>query len=124
MSYTKAELKQAIQDYSEKLNALGDTTGAFSIDIASGNHVSLTLTGDATLSISNAPPSGNFGILLMYVSQDATGGHTLTFPAAFVNTAGSNFTISDETASTMTQVFAFTLDGGTTWRAKQGDTWS
>jgi hypothetical protein len=84
----------------------------------------MTLTGNVTLTISNAPPTGEFGALFLYITQDGTGGRTVTFPAAFENTAGSNFTISGTTASTMTEVIAYTLDNGTLWRTKQGDSWT
>lgn len=123
--YADFDLSRAkFKDYSETLQALGNISGAQTFNIANGNHISMTLTGDASFTISNAPPSGTFGILVLYVTQDGTGGRTLTFPAAFEDNAGSNFVISDETASALTQVVAWTIDGGTKWHTKQGDTWA
>lgn len=112
-----------IKDYGEVLNALGNVTGTATADITLGNHCSMTLTGNTTLTISNPTATGNFCLLALYVSQDGTGGRILTFPAACKNTAGTTFSISGTTASKMTEVFMYTLDAGTTWRCKQGDTW-
>jgi hypothetical protein len=111
------------------LNALGNTSGSFTVDLggAAAGHehlVSLTLTGDATLSVSNVPSGSVVTVLQLFVSQDGTGNHTLTFPAAFVNFAGSTFTIGNDAANTMTEVVAYTLDNGTTWYTVEGFTWS
>lgn len=113
-----------LQDYSEALYAHGSVSSTVTVNLTNGNNQSMTLTADTTMSISNAPPSGNMGMLFIRVSQDATGGWTLTFPSAFKDASGATFAITDETASTMTEVFAYTDDGGTTWRTKQGTTWS
>lgn len=116
--------RPVLKDYGEKINARGNVTGAQTIDLTLGNHASLTLTGNVTLTVNNPSPTGNFCALVLYITQDATGGRTVTFPAAFVDTAGDNFSIIGTTASTMTEVFAYTLDGGTTWYTSQGKTWT
>lgn len=111
-------------DYGELVVAKGNVTGAVTIDITGGNHQTLTLTGNVTLTVNNPAPTGNFAPLFLYITQDGTGGRTVTFPAAFVDTAGNNFSISGTTASTTVEVFAYTLDAGSTWRTRQGLTWS
>lgn len=113
-----------LKDYGEKINALGNVTGAVTADIELGNHHSMTLTGNVTLTVSNPSPTVNFCPLVLYVTQDATGGRVVTFPASFKNTSGTTFSIVGTTASKMTEVFAYTLDAGTTWRARQGETWT
>lgn len=116
--------RPTLVDYSEKINPLGSVSGAQSIDIESGNHVSITLTGDVTLTVTNPAAANNFCLLVLYVTQDTTGGRTLTFPSAFVDSSGANFAISGTAASSMTEVVAYTLDGGTAWYTKQGTTWT
>lgn len=111
------------KDEATKVNALGNKTGATTVDITLGNICTMTLTGNITLTISNPSPTSNYCYLILLITQDATGGRTVTFPAACKNTAGSNFSISGTTASTMTEVFMYTTDAGGTWRCKQGSTW-
>jgi len=111
------------KDYGESVNALGSVTGTATADVTLGNHCSMTLTGNTTLTISNPSPTSNFCMLALYVTQDGTGGRVLTFPAACKNTAGATFSISGTVANKMTEVFMYTLDAGTIWRCKQGDTW-
>ena len=113
-----------LKDYSETSVSKGSVTGAVTIDVSAGNHQTMTLTGNVTLTISNPPPASTAGFLFLYITQDATGGRTVTFPASFVNEAGTNFTISGTTASKMTEVRAYTLNNGTTWRTVQGSTWA
>lgn len=112
------------KDEATTVYAHGNVTGAVTVDIANGNMQSMTLTGNVTLTISNPAPTGNFGYLTLFITQDGTGGRTVTFPASCKNTSGSTFAITGTTLSTMTEVFAYTLDAGTLYRCKQGSTWS
>lgn len=113
-----------LKDYGEKVYAHGSVSGAVTVDVTNGNHQTLTLTGNVTLTVSNPTPTGNFCLLALYITQDATGGRTVTFPSACKNTSGSTFSISGTTASKMTEVFLYTVDAGTTWRTRQGETWT
>lgn len=57
----------------------GPLSGAAQIDCSLGDVHRLTMSGDVTLSIVNAPACG---VVLFDAIQDATGGRTITFPAA------------------------------------------
>lgn len=80
-------------------------------------HVSLhdvTLDDACTLSISNAPASGNVGLLTLLVRQDATGSRTITWPAA-VKWAGGSAPTLTTTAGALDIIALTTHDAGTTW---------
>lgn len=113
------------KDEATKVEAKGNVSGAVTIDVTAGNIQTMTLTGNVTsLTLSSPSPTGNFCYLSLLITQDGTGGRTVTFPASCKGTSGSTFSISGTTASTMTEVFMYTLDAGTLWRCKQGSTWS
>lgn len=112
------------KDYAETVYAHGNVSGAVTVDLENGNHQTMTLTGDVTLTVSNPSPTGNRCFLALDVTQDGAGGRTVTFPSAFKDSAGSTFSISGTTASETVEVFARTDDAGTLWRTKQGETWS
>jgi hypothetical protein len=97
----------------EGLVALGSKTGAVAISLATGNVVSVTLTGAVTLTFSGATASTacSFGL---YVKQDATGSRTVTWPASVKWAGGTAPTLS--TAANAMDILVFeTIDGGTTW---------
>jgi hypothetical protein len=77
-------------------------TPAFNLSL--GNILDLTLTGNAAPVL-----SGTARIMVCIIHQDATGGHTLTWPASIPGT-----TIGS--AANQTSVQAFILDGAGTWR--------
>ena len=67
--------KQAVQ----LVTALGNITGATALDFdARGNYISATLTGNVTFSVSNMRVGTTY---MLFLSQDGTGGRTLTWPA-------------------------------------------
>lgn len=122
--YSDKELRRAIlRDEAAKVNALGNVTGAVTVDISLANVCTMTLTGNITLTLTNPAPTGNHGHFYLLITQDATGGRTVTFPASCKSTAGTTFAITGTTASSMVEVYGYTLDGGTLWRVKQGETW-
>jgi hypothetical protein len=123
--YADKELgRPVLKDYSERLFAHGNVTGAVVVNMTSGNHQTMTLTGAVTLSITNPPPVSARGFLFLSIKQDATGGRVVTFPAAFKDNSGAQFAINGTSANKITDVIAYSDDGGTTWRAKQGDEWT
>lgn len=64
------------------INALGNQSGSITIDLSLGNVISLTLTGNTTISsFTNGVASVGEEITLI-VSQNGTGGYTLTWPSA------------------------------------------
>lgn len=113
-----------LKDEATKVYAHGNVSGAVTVDFTNGNIQTMTLTGDVTLTLNNPAPTGNFGYFSLLFTQDGTGGRVVTFPATCKNVGGSTFAISGTTASTMTEVFGYTLDAGTLYRCKQGSTWA
>lgn len=94
------------------VTALG-TSGAQAMDFSLGDYFSISLTGNATLSITNPPTSG--GSLILEVVQDATP-RTLGWPASFIWAGGTPGSISTGSGD-KDLIGATTLDGGTTWYA-------
>ena len=116
--------RPVLKDYSETVYAHGNVSGAVTVNWQNGNHQTMTLTGNVTLTFSNAAPTGKLGAYILFITQDGTGGRTVTFPASHKATTGSTFAISGTAASTMTEVVMYTYDAGTLYRTKQGNVWS
>ncbi len=107
-----------VQDYCEKLNALGNVSGAVNIDISLGNHVSMVLTGNVTsITITNAAPTGNAAGLLLYIKQGGSGSYTVSFPSSF-KWAGNTTPTVTATLGSSDIYSAITRDAGTTWAAQ------
>lgn len=97
-----------LKDYGEDLQTLSITAGAATWDFTAGNHAKITLTANTTLTISNPTASGDFCGGIILVTQDGTGGRTLTFPASVQSAP----TVT--TAAGKTDVYLlWTIDGGT-----------
>lgn len=97
----------------ETLNALGSGSGTRAIDLASGNVVSATLAGNTTFTFTGATASTacSFGL---YLTQDGTGGRTVTWPASVRWAGGVAPTLSTGAGALDIVVFE-TINGGTTW---------
>ncbi len=97
----------------ETLNALGNGSGTRAINLANGNVVSATLTGNTTFTFSGATASTacSFGL---YLTQDATGNRTVTWPASVKWSGGTAPTLSTSASAVDILVFE-TINGGTTW---------
>ncbi|MGB4957553.1 MAG: hypothetical protein WBO49_03830 [Candidatus Saccharimonas sp.] len=97
----------------ETLNALGSGSGTRAINLANGNVVSATLTGNTTFTFSGATASTacSFGL---YLTQDGTGNRTVTWPASVKWAGGTAPTLSTGASNVDVLVFE-TINGGTTW---------
>lgn len=97
----------------EALNALGSGSGTRAINLANGNVVSATLTGNTTFTFSGATASTacSFGL---YLTQDGTGNRTVTWPASVKWAGGTAPTLSTGASNIDILVFE-TINGGTTW---------
>ena len=96
----------------ETLNALGSGSGTRAINLANGNVVSATLSGNTTFTFSGATAGAacSFGL---YLTQDATGSRTVTWPGS-VKWSGGAPTLS--TGANAVDILVFeTINGGTTW---------
>lgn len=67
------------QDARDTPNVVADAGSAYDIDLSTSNQHKLTLTQDVTLSVSNIQDGSNF---TLYLEQDGTGGHSVTFPTS------------------------------------------
>lgn len=84
------------------------------INCASGTVFNLTLNqASTTLSFSNVPASGAYALTLV-VSQDGTGGRTLTWPGSVKWANGTAPTLT-ATASKKDIITLITFDAGTSW---------
>jgi hypothetical protein len=102
-------------------NAAGTVTTTLAIDVSAGDIVTATLGGNPTISFTNVPASGTTVALTVFLTQDATGSRTLTWPTAVVCDGGARSTNLKPiaTASTVTAYSLITIDGGTTWYASR-----
>ena len=97
----------------ETVNALGNRTGATTLNLATGNVFSVTLTGatNFTFTGATAGTACSFGL---YLRQDGTGSRTVTWPGSVKWPAATVPTLTTTGAST--DIFVFeSIDGGTTW---------
>lgn len=104
----------------------GTTTQTF--DYTAGSHQRVTATGNHTISLSNPPPTGNLGELLVEYTNG--GAFTLTWPTInWVLPAGTTSTsistyLAANTGRTALQtsgvdfILLWTRDAGTTWYGK------
>ena len=74
------------------VSALGNSSGTITLNMATANNVSMTLTGSATLANPTNLTAGQSGVIV--VTQDGTGGKTLAF--------GNNWKFPGGTAPTLT----------------------
>jgi hypothetical protein len=99
-----------LKDYGEITNALGNVTGATSIDLTDGNSVTATVTGAVTWTFSNPTASDEMcGFSLKLVNG---GSAAQTWPASVDWPSATAPTL---TASGTDVLVFFTVDGGTTW---------
>ena len=103
----------AINGGVETVSALGSGTGTRAINLANGNVVSATLAGNTTFTFAGATAGAacSFGL---YLTQDATGGRTVTWPSSVRWSGGTEPTLS--TGANAIDILVFeTINGGTTW---------
>lgn len=94
-------------------NNHGNTGATETIDWTADHVHRIVLDASCTLSFANVPATGTYAIVKLLVIQDATGGRTLTYPAAV--TWGNAGTPVLQTAANGVDFLVFeTVDGGTT----------
>ena len=99
-----------LKDYGEITNAIGNATGAKTIDLTLGNSVTATTTGATTWTFSNPTASDELcGFSLKLING---GSATQTWPTTVDWPAATAPTLT--TSGTDVLVF-ITCDGGTTW---------
>ncbi len=106
--------------YASTPQALTDAA-TISWNPANGLNASVTLGGNRTLSFSTAPASGSYGTLV--ITQDVTGGRTLTLPSTTNRVLGSisTTTVALSSAANAKDILNFYFDGTTYfWNIGQG----
>jgi hypothetical protein len=106
--------KATMVNSGEKLNALGNQSGAVAINYTSGQYATMTATGNiSSITVSNWRASGTPSWMTIEITQDGTGGRTLTLGSAYKTPNGSGITLSTG-AGDVDTLHLFTRDGGTT----------
>jgi hypothetical protein len=99
-----------LKDYGEITNALGNTTGAKTIDLTLGNSVTATTTGATTWTFSNPTASDELCSFSLKLVNGGSAGQT--WPASVDWPSATAPTLT----ATGTDVLVFiTCDGGTIW---------
>ena len=101
-----------IVNLGEAVNAVGNTGSAATINLANGNFVTATLTGNCTFTFSN--PSAGAASFTLFLTNDATPGRAITWPTSV---RWPNAIIPTRTTvANKTDIYTFfTTNGGTTW---------
>jgi len=99
----------------ERVKAHGNTSGAVTVDYNDGHIHTFTLTGNVTsCTISNWPPSGQFGSMLFIITQGGTGSYTFAWSGNAVwGSTGTVPTLSTGVGE-VDRVAIDTIDAGTT----------
>lgn len=98
----------------DQISNVGNHSGALTLNAGPAGPVKLiTLTGNATFAFSGAQTWAAFALELV-LTQDATGGRTVTWPASVRWSGATPPTLSTAGGTTDRLVFV-TYDGGTTW---------
>lgn len=111
----RADAPQRLVRYLETKTAPSVSANAFTINLANGTHFQVSLTANVTsITFSNLPTAGYAANWTMALTQDGTGGRTVTgWPAAVKWAFGTAPTIT-ATASKTDLISCLTYDGGTT----------
>ena len=99
----------------ETLVAVGNSGTAATIDLATGTVFTVTLNGNATLTITNTTGAAAFTVIL---TKDGTPGRTVAWAASggsFKFPGGAAALARTTTASGVDVWVFFSPDGGTTW---------
>lgn len=92
-------------EVNQQVKTLSISSGNITINLAQGNRFKVTLTENATLQVSNLPPSGEVQDWTLEVVQDSTGGRTLSASSSFV-WPGESSMPAIETGANKTTVIA------------------
>ena len=102
-----------LKNYSETINVVGNTGTASTINLANGNFVTASLTGNCTFTFNVGVTTGA-SLFTLFLTNDATPGRTITWPISVVWPGGTVPTRT--TTANKTDVYTFfTLNNGTSW---------
>lgn len=99
----------------ERVNALSIATGVVTIDLSLGNYFTLNLTANVTsIVFTNPPASGRAQTIFIRITQDATGGRTMSGWPASVKWFGGAYTPTS-TANGIDNLTITTVNQGTNY---------
>jgi hypothetical protein len=97
----------------ETLVAVGNSGTAANINLASGTVFTVTLNGNATLTVQNPTGASAFTVILL---NDGTAGRTVAWAGGSFKFPGGAATLSRTTTANAIDIWVFmSPDGGTTW---------
>lgn len=100
----------------DSVTAITISSGSATADLSGGKkNFTLSMTGNATFSVTGLAGAGKVSEFDLEIKQDATGSRTLTLPSSFKALGGSDIAISS-TANSVTVISAKTFDNGANWR--------
>jgi len=85
------------------VSALGNQSGTITLNMATANNISMTLTGSSTLANPTNLTAGQSGVIV--ITQDGTGGRTLAFGSSWKFPSGTAPTLT--TAANSVDVIAY-----------------
>jgi len=101
--------------YADTVVAAGNTSTALTLNLQTGNVFTATLTGNATITLSNPVATGSSSFTLI-LTNDGTAGRTVAWAGGSFNFPGGVATLSRTTTANATDIWVFfTPNGGTTW---------
>jgi hypothetical protein len=110
---TATQTSTVLTNYSEKINALGNTGIAATVNLANGNFVTATLTDNCTFTFTTGIGTGAQSFTL-FLTNDATPSRTITWPVT-VKWPGGSTPVRTETANKTDVYSFFTFDNGSNW---------
>jgi|SRR5665213_736266 len=102
----------------ETLSTVSGASGTVTLNLANGNVFNVTQTGDVTFVFSGSSAGAcSFGV---YLHQDGTGGHAVTWPSGIVKWANGGVVPSASTGANQVDVYVFeTFNNGVSWYGAQ-----
>lgn len=104
-----------LKDYGEEVVAHGAMGTTETFDYSAGNVHTGTLDENVTITISNPTASGDLASMLMVLTQDASGGNSITVTNGTWVTADGGDAVPSTTANAVLFITALSVNGGTTW---------
>ena len=102
-----------LKNYGETINDIGNTGTAATINLANGNFVTATLTGNCTFTFTTGLSSGAISFTLL-LTNDATPSRSIVWPTS-VKWPNSSVPVRTTTANATDVYTFFTLNSGTNW---------
>ena len=104
-----------VQTDSHTAEAVASTSGDLDLDLAVAQFFSFTVTENTAITFSNVPATGRFIAIILEITNG--GAFAVTWPGSVAWPSG---VAPELTESGVDLIVAYTIDGGTTWRASRG----